>query len=224
MANLRPFNRQFFKLLILLILVFDFQSSLNAEGLFSSFQRRLLIKPTNIVKGFFKSFKTFQDPIPSPPLTQEDYLMQQAFNSPPSLPVGASSNGAPISEYLVSNFARLNPNNLNQPFGSALKKEQMILSESIPRSTNVLYPNMMNGGPPINHNLIYDQSQKASSLADQDDYPAPSNVNYQVPSEKASPSLSIGQAPGGGIGLKLGKFQMTFRRGNDGPQINLGKI
>lgn len=197
MANKRPFNRQL-KLLIIVILLFEFPNSLQADGLFSSFQQsiqRRLFKPTSLVKGFFKSFKPFQELPPSPPLTQEDYLMQQAFNSPNGglLPLSSNNNNnLPISEYLVSNFDRLNTK------GNNLKKDQMSLSESIPRSTNIFYPNNLMTSSSINHNLMYDQSQKTQS--DLDDYPAPSQiVNYNEPKEKSGPSISIGSAPGGGM-------------------------
>lgn len=243
MAKKRPFNRQFNELLILLILFCELTlfHSTNAD-IFSTFSKRnLLIKPKNLVKGFFKSFKPFQD-FPSfqpDPITEEELLMQQAFSSPAkTLPFDSSigTNGiAPISEYLVSNFARLNPadfkkfsNQQSNPF----RKDQMSLSESISQS-NVFYPPLTNNllpsvQSPVNHNLMFDQSQNVQStnLEDNDgDYPAPSQMvnSFHRPKEQsAGTSLSIGAAPGGGIGLKLGKFQMTFKRGNDGPQINLG--
>lgn len=248
MARKRPYNQQF-KLLILLLLFCH--SNVDADGLFSSFAKRnLLIKPKNLVKGFFKSFKPFQDfpTFQQDPITQEDLLMQQAFNSPPRL-LPLDSGAPPISEYLVSNFARLNPAKLKQIVGNQLagsslanpfRKDQMSLSESVPHS-NLFYPNgfppgsyppnLLPPNPPINHNLMFDQSQNVQTVqqetAGDGDYPAPSqmvNSYRSSPKEQdsAGTSLSIGAAPGGGIGLKLGKFQMTFRKGNDGPQINLG--
>ena len=254
MAKKRPYGKQF-KLFLLLIPFFACHTSsgVHADGLFSSFAKRnLLIKPKNLVKGFFKSLKPFQD-FPSfqqDPITQEDLLMQQAFNSPPRL-LPLDSGAPPISEYLVSNFARLNPAKLKQIVGNQLagaplanhfRKDQMSLSESVPHS-NLFYPNANNGfppnsyppnllpaGPPINHNLMFDQSQNVQATQQENsgdgDYPAPSQMVNSYRSSKdsdsAGTSLSIGAAPGGGIGLKLGKFQMTFRKGNDGPQINLG--
>lgn len=244
MANKRPhdqsINRQCIRLSILLILFFGLHHSpVQSEGFFSSFsKRKLLIKPTSIVKGFFKNFKPFQE-FPNfnegNQITHDDLLMQQAFNSPARLPLESTNGIPPISEYLVSNFARLNPANLKQAFSgnqaSQFQKDQMSLSESI-TSSNVFYPNMMpSASSPINHNLMFDQSQRvpqqASSFVDADgDYPAQQSQisnNYRSNEKPTSgPSLSIGAAAGGGIGLKLGKFQMTFKRGNDGPQINLG--
>ena len=244
MAKKRPYNQQF-KLLILLILFFASHRSSDADGLFSSFAKRnLLIKPKNLVKGFFKSFKPFQDfpNFQQEPITQDDLLMQQAFNSPPRLLPLDGNSAPPISEYLVSNFARLNPSKLKQIVGNQLtaapmtnhfRTEQMSLSESVPHS-NLFYPssyppNLLPGSAPINHNLMFDQSQKVQTAAqpeNEGDYPAPSQMvnSYRSSKEQSSggTSLSIGAAPGGGIGLKLGKFQMTFRKGNDGPQINLG--
>lgn len=249
MAKKRPYNQQS-KLLILLLLFCHSLSSVHADGLFSSFAKRnLLIKPKNLVKGFFKSFKPFQD-FPSfqqDPITQEDLLMQQAFNSPSRL-LPLDSGAPPISEYLVSNFARLNPSKLKQIVGNQLagspmtnhfRKDQMSLSESVPHS-NLFYPNangfpssyptnLLSSAAPINHNLMFDQSQNVQAAPQENagdgNYPAPSQMVNSYRSkeqESAGTSLSIGAAPGGGIGLKLGKFQMTFRKGNDGPQINLG--
>ena len=129
-----------------------------------------------------------------------------------------------VSEYLVSNFARLNaaPNRhliTNLPQFSGRSSGQIGAAESM---GSAVYYHPQHG--PIYPGFYGNQLPGARAVRPpMYSKNEPTTEIEETPEEETGErSLSIGSVPGGGIGLKFGKVQMTFKRSPKGPQISFG--